>query len=676
MTSTNQPIDASRLQEILSPSKPVPTEPHTWIIDPMEDVQKDAAVAPEGPLIIMGGSGTGKSRCLRNRSLHLVKAGADPSTVTMLTFNARAALRLRQDMSHSIGADPMEVGFFIGTMHKYCSTMLRQAGWQYAGISPAFSICDQEQSITLMTEISSKENPEAPPPLKHIDILNILQWISYNESVNEQDLRPAQESSWVQLAEEYAIEKRRQNLLDFTDLLVVARDVFQQNPSLRQAYNTIRSRNLLVDEFQDLTPLNYQLIRMMVGPTKSISIALDPNQSIYQWRGANTDLVNQFMFDYPDSEKKGLAINHRTSAAVMRSWRRMANHENMAGLIDDHQMSLRPGGQKPEDFCIPGTASNQYSEISKNIREMIDKDEFNADQIAILARRKSTIERLVNYIDTRDIPYNILGSDQGEKDPNEQCITAMLILAINPENAWALRKGADCNVMNRRRNLNNAIARQIQKIALEQKINLVNATEIMRQNIHEDTSIYQQLTYTIDTWTKLQSMLQDPDTQTNELIQTVHDEMFRAAIGRRQRQIAPPIAKMLTMAERSDRSATVTMTTKQRLGQFLETMANATNADEESEENQDPFIHSRGVTISTMHASKGLQWPVVFIADCAAHIIPGEKVRPNSVRMMEEQRLFYVAVTRAEDRLLLYWSQQDELGSESEPSPFLDTLLR
>ena len=77
-----------------------------------------------------------------------------------------------------------------------------------------------------------------------------------------------------------------------------------------------------------------------------------------------------------------------------------------------------------------------------------------------------------------------------------------------------------------------------------------------------------------------------------------------------------------------------------------------------------------------MHASKGLQWPAVFIADCAAHIIPGEKVRPNSTRMMEEQRLFYVAVTRAEDRLLLYWSQQDELGSESEPSPFLDPLLR
>ena len=675
MTTTNQSIDAGRLQELLSPPQPDPADPDTWLVQPMEDIQKDAAVAPEGPLIIMGGSGTGKSLTLRNRAIHLVKAGADPSTIAMLTFNARAGLRLRQEMSHAIGADPMTVGFFIGTMHKYCSSMLRQAGWKHAGLKPTFSICDQEQSVTLLTEISSQDNPDEPPSLRHLDILNILQWISYNESVDQSGRKPAPEPLWVHLAEEYALAKRRQNLVDFTDLLVYARDVFVQNPSLRQAYSSIRSRNLLVDEFQDLTPLNYQLIRLMTGPTKSVSIALDPNQSIYQWRGASPDLMQQFLFDYPEAEKKGLTINHRTSAAVMRAWRKMANHGDMNGLIDDYQMSLRPGGQKPEEVCVPGTAASQYAEIGRKIKEMIDQDQYAADQIAVLARRKSTIDRITAPIDNLDIPYTVLGADQNQKDPNEQCITAMLTLAINPDNAWALRKGADCNVLNRRRNLNNIIARDIQQTAQARSVNLVEAAAVVRENTHEDTSIHQQLTYAINTWQTLQEMLADPGADTATLIQTVHDEMFRHGVGRRQRQLAPPVAKMLTIAGRSDRAASPNMDPRQKLSLFLENIANATNSDEESEENKDPFSHSRGVTIATMHAGKGLQWPVVIIADCAAHIIPGENTRPNTTRMMEEQRLFYVAVTRAEDLLLLYWSQQDESGSEAAPSPFLDTLL-
>ena len=675
MTTVETSIDAGRLQELLSPPKPDPNDPDTWIISPMDDMQKDAAVAPEKPVVIMGGSGTGKSMTLRNRALQLVKAGADPSTVTMITFNARAGLRLRQEMSHSIGADPVSVGFYVGTLHKYCSMMLRQAGWRYAGISPAFSICDQEQSIALITEISTRENPEAPPPLRHLDILNLLQWIGYNESVDDSDRRPAPDALWVQLAEQYAEEKKRQNLLDFTDLLTCARDAFVQNPNLKQAYSNIRSRNLLVDEFQDLTPLNYHLIRLMTGPTRSVSITLDPNQSIYQWRGARSDLMQQFMLDFPDAEKKGLTVNHRTSAAVMRTWRQMANSHDMNGLIDDYQMSLRPGGEKPQDFCVPGPASEQYGAISRKIKEIVDSDRYTADQIAILARRKSTIERVTTPIDNLAIPYTVLGSETDEKDPNEQCVTAMLTLAVNPNNAWALRKGADCNVLNRRRNLNNIIARNIQQTAAANGVNLVEAARIEREKIHQDTAIHQQLTYAIDTWETIQEMMADPATETAAIIQKVHDEMYRHGTGRKQRQLAPPITRMLTVAARSDRSASPNMDTRQRLGAFLENVANATNSDEESEENQDPFTHSKGIAISTMHASKGLQWPVVFIADCAAHVIPGENARPNTTRMMEEQRLFYVAVTRAEDLLYLYWSQQDESGSEAEPSPFLDALL-
>ena len=570
MTTSQTSIDADHIRNLMAPPKPDPTDPDTWIIEPMEDMQQDAAVAPEGPLVIMGGSGTGKSRTLRNRALHLVKAGADPSTIAMLTFNARAGLRIRQDMSYAIGTDPLEVGFFIGTMHKYCSTMLRQAGWQYAGLNPSFSICDQEQSIILINEIANADNQEGPPVLKHLEVLNILQWISYNESVGEENRRPAREASWLHISEEYALEKRRQNLVDFTDLLVYTRDVLAHSKQLREAYNTIRTRNLLVDEFQDLTPLQYHIIKLMVGPTKSIAIALDPNQSIYQWRGASADLMQQFLFDYPDAQRKGLTINHRTCAAVMRSWRHMARSESMTGLIDDYQMSLRPGGEKPQEVCVPNTANSQYLRIAQHIDSIIKRGHYNADQVAILARRKSTIDRLVQHIDRMDIPHNILGSEPDEKDPNQQCITAMLTLATNPNNSWALRKGADCNVINKRRNLNNVIARDIQRAAKEQSVDLIEACRIILPKIHEDTSIHQQLSYTINTYQTITDMMEDPATTTRDLIQKIHDEMFRYATGRAQRQIAPPITKMFTIAERSDRASSPNISPRQRLSLFLE----------------------------------------------------------------------------------------------------------
>ena len=123
-------VSAAEIAALLHPAEPDPSDPDTWLIQPMEDVQRAAATAPEGPLVIMGGSGTGKSRTLENRALQLAKAGASPNNIAIITFNARAAHRLRYELSRCIGADPVNLGFFIGTMHKYCSTLLRQAGWK------------------------------------------------------------------------------------------------------------------------------------------------------------------------------------------------------------------------------------------------------------------------------------------------------------------------------------------------------------------------------------------------------------------------------------------------------------------------------------------------------------------------------------------------------------------
>ena len=184
-----------RINSLLNPPQPDPEDPNTWRIQPMEDVQRAAATAPEGPLVIIGGAGTGKSRVLENRTIHLAKAGASPTNIAVITFNARAALRLRGELSPALGADPANLGFFIGTMHKYCSVLLRQAGWRHVGINPAFTICDQEQSATLLEEVIARDAPDQPPRYSQTQLHNILRWFDLNRSLDDGDEVPPRKRS-------------------------------------------------------------------------------------------------------------------------------------------------------------------------------------------------------------------------------------------------------------------------------------------------------------------------------------------------------------------------------------------------------------------------------------------------------------------------------------------------
>lgn len=668
-------IDEMAINLLLNQGEPDPQDPDTWQPPPLEEVQEHAAFAPEGPLVILGGAGTGKSHTLLARAVGLARAGAPPGTICIITFNARASHRIQQQLSQIIGGDPAEAGFFIGTLHAYCSATLRQAGWKYCGILPSFSIWDQDQSLANLEQIVTEDNPDQPSPLMPNELARLLDWINRNACLPEAEHQPAPDASWLRYAESYQYQKRAQNSLDFTDLLVMTRDAFRQNSQLRNAYNSIRSRHLIVDEFQDLTHIQYELIRLMTGPTTSITIALDPNQSIYRWRGATPDLYQRFLYDYPEASRCGLSINHRTAASVMRSWRRLCRNDLMTGLVDDYQRALRPSGQKPEEICVPGTPHAQYTAIADHIKTVIDKGQHNPQQIAVLSRRKRSLPLLATHLDIKELPYRILGEADRDQDPDAQSVTAMLTLATNPKNSWALRKAADCNVLKKSRNFNHRITRDIQEYAQSNETDLIDAAAHIRSLLDRESAIHAELTYTIDTWQELQQLLDAPETGIAAMLQLIHDRLYQASTGRKQRQLSNAVMRLITLADRHDRISDIRHDTRQRTVAYLESLANASNPDEICEENQDPFHHGYGVTLSTIHGAKGLQWPVVFIADASDEVIPGQNVQAQTDRMEEEQRLFFVGVTRAEDQYYIYWSQQQEDGSEATPSRFIDPLL-
>lgn len=673
--TTATDIDLADIDRLLNQPEPDPKDPDTWQTPPLEQVQQYAAFAPEGPLIILGGAGTGKSHTLLARAVGLAQAGASPSTICIITFNARASHRIRRQLAEIIGGDPDEAGFFIGTLHAYCSATLRQAGWKYCGIQPGFSIWDQDQSLANLEQITCDDNPDQPPPLMPSELARLLDWINRNACLRAEDQLPAPDVSWLRWTESYQHQKRAQNSVDFTDLLVLTRDAFLRNQHLRNTYNNIRSRHLIIDEFQDLTHIQYELVKLMTGPTKSITIATDPNQSIYQWRGASPDLFQRFLYDYPDAQRCGLSINHRTAASVMRTWRRLSQHEQMTGLVDDYQRALRPAGRKPEEVCVPGTPHAQYTRIAERIRQLIDDKDYQAHQIAVLSRRKRSLPLMAMHLDMKELPYTILGDPDRDQDPDAQSVTAMMTLATNPQNAWALRKAADCNLLKKNRNFNHKITRDIQEHAQQNGMDLIAAAEHIRGRMGAETAIHAELTYIIDTYNELQEALDHGSVSTPAMLQLIHDRLYQAGTGRKQHQMSNAMMALMTIADRHDRMSDVRHDARRRTVAYLESLSNASNPDEMSEDNQGPFAHRQGITLATIHAAKGLQWPVVFISDASDDVIPGQNVKDRTDRMEEEQRLFFVAVTRAEDNYYIYWPQQQDDGSEAVPSRFIEPLM-
>ena len=175
----------------------------------------------------------------------------------------------------------------------------------------------------------------------------------------------------------------------------------------------------------------------------------------------------------------------------------------------------------------------------------------------------------------------------------------MLTLATNPKNSWALRKAADCNVLKKSRNFNHRITWDIQAHAQSNDTNLIDAAAHIRSRLDRESAIHAELTYTINTWQELQQLLDAPETGITAMLQLIHDRLYQAGAGRKQRQLSNAVIRLMTLADRHDRMSDIRQDTHQRAVAYLESLVNAANPDEMCEDNQDPFRHGHGVALAS-----------------------------------------------------------------------------
>lgn len=636
----------------------------------MDPLQRAAAEAGEGPMVILGGPGTGKTHTLVARIALLLRGGASPHSITCLTFSARGAEALQrqlEDLPPTAGAAPH---IFAGTIHSYASLYLRRAGAGALGLSPQFTIWDAQQSLEVMGEILEEENPAGEKP-GAAEIAEILDWSRRNAALAPEEAEAPREAHWPERIARYRREKRRQNVLDLDDLIPWAIEAMEREPETRAVWNRTRSRHLLVDEFQDVTPRQYHLLRLMTGPTRSITVAADPNQSIYRWRGADPKLLEQFRLDHgPDLRLRMLRINHRATRTLAEVATALTGAAQLPGLTPDYQQAIRIAGPEPTLTTCDDRPEVMDRRILEWARQLVEEGSYRWQDLACIYRTHRTLHRLLTQVSSENIPHTILGETQQNRDGNARSIAAILNLALNPMDRRALALAASLETRNRNRRLNRELTNRVSRLAEERGTHLVDAAAAYLERLKPGTPAQAGLQYVVRTWQELHRLLEDPATELYDLCRRANRRLLEA-----QHAIAPPepgVFRLLALSQTLPRLGQESP--RELLARFLELQAAALQPDYRSTENDNPFREPEGMTLATIHAAKGQQWPVVWVVDADDRHLPYRRRQQDETDRREEERVFYVAATRATDQLHFCCATRTGKGDDAGPSPFLEAL--
>ena len=637
-------------------------------IDPL---QRAAAEAPEGPILVLGGPGTGKTHTIMARAARHLKLRISPYTITCLTFSSRGAEDLRRMMENQPLTAAEAPRMFIGTIHQYASFYLRRAGYAELGISPHFTIWDQEQAEEIMTEIlDRKRDPKEKASGQ--EIRTILAWYGKNQTRGIDEAEAPEKAEWVEVIGEYNRQNRENNTLGLEDLIPLAIRAMEANPEARAIWNRTRSRHLLVDEFHDMTPRQYHLLNLMIGPTKSIIAMADPNQSINRWKGADPRLLELFQLDHGVKlNTRMLTVNHRGTRTLSEASSMLTKSEKMHGLVYDYLSAIRIEGPRPTLTRFRGTVHEMDRSILNSAEQLV-KQGYHWEDMACIYRTHQTMNRMITQFSGKSIPHNILGDTQRDRNSNARCITALLALILNPSDANAFSIAAAADSASRPRRLNQTIADQVRREARADRTNLVEAAEKLIDRLSLGSSNHRNLHYVVNAWRELDRMMDTPGIELYDICRRANTLLLDAQRPGSAATEEPQTFRLMSLSQTTPRMGRENL--RQLTARFLVLMASAMQPDHQATENRDPLAHNQGITFGTIHSAKGMQWKIVWVVDATDSDLPHMRWNSGDEELMEEERVFYVAATRATDQLHFCYADPEEKGTEVNPSRFLEVF--
>ncbi|MGT2934717.1 DNA helicase PcrA [Streptococcus castoreus] len=613
------------------------------LLNGMNTKQAQAVQTTEGPLLIMAGAGSGKTRVLTHRIAYLIdEKFVNPWNILAITFTNKAAREMRE---RALALNPATKDTLIATFHSMCVRILRREA-DHIGYNRNFTIIDPGEQRTLMKRILKRLDLDS----KKWNERSILGTISTakNDLLDEKTYEnQARDDRYSQIVarcyKAYQEELRRSEALDFDDLIMMTLRLFDKNPEVL-AYYQQRYQYIHVDEYQDTNHAQYQLVKLLASRFKNICVVGDADQSIYGWRGADMQNILDFEKDYPDAKVVLLEENYRSTKKILQAANDVINNNRnrrpkklWTQNADGEQLVYyRANDERDEAFFVASTISNMSYDLGKNFKDF-----------AVLYRTNAQSRTIEEALLKSNIPYTMVGGTKFYSRKEIRDLIAYLTIVANPADNISFER------------IVNEPKRGVGPGTLDKLRQFANTTNMSLLEAASNLSMSPLKGKAVQAMTDLANLLVQLRRGLEELSITALAETLLEKTGyldnlRLQNTLESQarienIEEFLSVTKNFDDSSDTQEDDESgvdRLGRFLNDLALIADTDDAS-------VETAEVTLMTLHAAKGLEFPVVFLIGMEEGVFPLSRATEDPDELEEERRLAYVGITRAEELLFM-----------------------
>ena len=623
-------------------------------LDALNPEQRRAAETLEGPVLILAGAGSGKTRTLTYRVANLIDHGVAPWSILAITFTNKAAKEMRERISALVG--PQGEQIWVSTFHAMCARILRR-DIEKLGYTRSFTIYDDDDQTSVIKDLLKHSNIDekslTPREIKSkiSDAKNKLLTPDEWFASSAKDFRSQQIHD---IFHQYEIRLRKSNALDFDDLLLRTLELFADHPPVLESYRE-RFRYVHVDEYQDTNTAQYSLVKLIVKNNSNLCVVGDDDQSIYGWRGADIRNILNFEKDFPAATVIKLEQNYRSTANILDAANQVIAHNE--GRKEKALWTEFPPGEAISVFCA-GDEREEAAWICDRMQQLSLSD-MPYGNIAVLYRTNAQSRVLEEMLVRAGIPYRVFGGFRFYDRKEVKDIVAYLRCIVNPSDDVSLRR-----IINQpKRSIGDSTIAELVKYAAEQEMPLYSALMDIpeslsarpRKCVREFGDLMNELVMAYEDMalTDFVKMLIDKTGLRAQYEKDLSDEA-KARIDNIDEFIG-------AVAEYEKASESPS------LEDYLENVALISDLDKAESTAQH-------ITLMTVHSAKGLEFPVVFIAGLEEGIFPSGRNLLDDEKLEEERRLCYVAITRAMEKLHISYATQRMLYNQlnyNAPSRFI-----
>ena len=640
------------------------------ILDNLNKEQREAVETIKGPLLVLAGAGSGKTKLLTSRIAYLIQNGVKPRNILAVTFTNKAAKEMKARLGNILGENVVKY-MWVGTFHGICGRILRENIENYSfqsgkKLDKNFSIYDETDSNAVIKQAIKKLNLDdkvyAPKLVKTVisNAKNKMQ-DAYTFATFARDFKS---QKIAQIYEEYENSLNNNNAIDFDDMLMLTVKLLEQCKEVRQQYYD-RFQHILVDEFQDTNMAQYKLINMLytnleaeIPDERSLCVVGDVDQSIYSWRGADYTIILNFQKDFKKTKLIKLEQNYRSTANILN----VANAiiENNTERVDKVLYSQKGDGELIDYFEAQDEA-DEANFIASKIKQDSGGD-YN--RYAILYRTNSQSRALEEACMGAGIPYKIYGGLKFYDRKEVKDIIAYLKLIYNTDDSQSFRRIVNVP----KRAIGDTTVKNLSDFADKEDISLFAACQRIEDAVDippRTRSKLKDFSELILKFVNAKASYSLQDFVTLVIEKTGYLAELQAQNTPESEADIENLQELVNVAgefvpEESDNA----------LGEFLQQVALVSDLDGMEDV-------ANNVTLMTLHSAKGLEFPIVFLAGCDEGVFPHQRTFNIPKEMEEERRLMYVGVTRAEEKLYLTSAKRRQMWGEYKyynPSRFIDEI--